>query len=104
MCLVAQVYAKVRRVRGEVLVAICDEEFLGRCFEDKERELVFEVRESFYKGEKMGVNEAVKLLKSATVANLTGSRIVDAAVEAGYVDKPSVAVICGISHAQIVKI
>lgn len=99
----AQVYAKVWRVRGEVLVAICDEEFLGRRFEDKEQMLVFEVRESFYNGGKMGVDEAIKLLRQATLANLTGPRITEAAVKAGYIDKPGVEVICGIPHAQIVK-
>ncbi|MEM3737034.1 MAG: DUF424 family protein [Candidatus Bathyarchaeia archaeon] len=101
---VVQVYAKVTKVRGELLVAICDEDVLGKCFEDKEKRVVFEVRESFYKGEKIEISESIKLLKPATIVNLTGPAIVDAAVKAGYVDAPNVIVIGGIPHAQIIKL
>lgn len=97
------VFAKVCNLRGERLVAICDEELLGKKIHDEDRDLTIHVNEFFYKGERMKASDAVGLLKSATIANLTGKKIVDHAIKAGFVKHDAVAVIAGIPHAQIVR-
>ena len=97
------VYVKVSNVRGERLVAICDEELLGKKVHDKKRDLTIHVNEYFYKGERMNATEAVDLLKSATIANLTGKKIVQHAIKAGFIKQDAVAVIAGVPHAQIVR-
>ncbi|MFH1328991.1 MAG: DUF424 family protein [Candidatus Bathyarchaeota archaeon] len=98
-----QVYVKTTKARGETLVAICDEKLLGKKFEDKKIDLVFEVRESFYKGEKTSIADSVKFLNSATIVNLIGPDIVQAAIKAGYVNPSAVISLAGIPHAQIFK-
>jgi hypothetical protein len=85
-----------------VLVAACDSEILGKTF--KHGELIFEVRESFYKGARMEIKEAIELIRNATNANLVGSNIVNAAIQEGLVHPEAVLVICGIPHAIIVRL
>ncbi|AIF68699.1 hypothetical protein PAP_01285 [Palaeococcus pacificus DY20341] len=96
-----RIYVKVYHVQGEVLVAACDEELLGKTF--REGELKLEVKERFYKGELVEADELGKLLEKATIVNLTGERCVDKAIELGYVDADRVLRIQGVPHAQIAK-
>jgi hypothetical protein len=62
------------------------------------------VREEFYKGPKMPVEDAVELMKESTVVNMIGTNIVQKAIEQGLVHPEAVLEICGVPHAQIVKI
>lgn len=95
------IYVKVYRVQGEVLVAACDEELLGKTF--REGELKLEVKERFYKGELVEEDALAPLLREATIANLTGKRCVKKAVELGYIDSERVLRIDGVPHAQLVR-
>jgi len=97
-----KIYVKVYRVQGEVLVAACDEELLGKTF--REGELKLEVKERFYKGELREVEDLKSLLEEATIANLTGERCVSKAIELGYVDPERVLKIQGVPHAQMAKL
>ncbi len=65
--------------------------------------MVFEVNEDFYKGLRTSVEEAVNLIEESTVVNLVGCNIVKKAMEQGYVHPEAVIKICGVLHAQIVK-
>ncbi|MDV3104332.1 MULTISPECIES: DUF424 domain-containing protein [Thermococcus] len=96
------IYVKIYRVQGEVLLAACDEELLGKTF--REGKLKLEVRERFYKGELMDEDALESLLGEATIANLTGERCVSKAIELGYVDPERVLRIEGIPHAQMAKL
>jgi len=95
------VYANVCRWPQGVLLAVCDAELLGKVL--REGNLVFEVREDFYKGSKMSAGEAVDLMKQSTVVNMVGQRIVGEALERGLVHPEAVLEISGVPHAQIVK-
>lgn len=96
-----RIYVKVYRVQGEILLAACDEELIGKTF--REGELKLEVKERFYKGELKDVEELKHLLEEATIANLVGERCVSKAIELGYVDKDRVLHIQGVPHAQMAK-
>lgn len=98
-----QVYLKVVRVKGEVLVAICDRELLGKKFEDRDRNLVLEVKESFYKGELVDSRFSLDQLKGATIVNMVGRGIIREVVESGVIRKESVISVGGVPHAQIIK-
>ena len=91
------------RVRGETVVAVCDEEVLGRSFFDRERRLKLEVNEKFYGGDLMSVEESLTLIRKASIANLVGSRIVGEALNAGLIQSKAIIRIGGVPHAQIVK-
>ncbi|TRO52598.1 DUF424 family protein [Candidatus Bathyarchaeota archaeon] len=85
-----------------VLLAACDEGLLGEVL--REGKIVFKIGEEFYKGPKMPVNEAVELMRDSTIVNMVGPNIVQKAIEQGLVHPEAVLNICGIPHAQIIKI
>ncbi len=99
----AKVYVKVVKVKNEVLVAICDEEILGKTFEDKKRGLKFEVKESFYKGLKIELEDSIKFFEKASVVNMVGEKIVEKAVRKGFIEPSGIVWIAGIPHAQLIK-
>lgn len=61
---------KIYRVRGEVLVAVCDEDIVGKTF--REKDLKIEVKEEFYGKESYDEEEVKRALRQATIANITG--------------------------------
>jgi hypothetical protein len=97
-----EVYAKLSKCGKHVLLAACDEELLGQILRDGN--IVFKIGEEFYKGPKMPVEEAIKLVEESTVVNMVGHNIVKKAIENGLVHPAAVLEICGVPHAQIVKI
>ena len=92
----------VRRWGQCVLLATCDAELLGKVLKDGK--IVFEVREDFYKGLKVSVEEAIDLIRQSTIVNMVGKRIVKKAVKEGLIHPEAVLKISGIPHAQIVKV
>ena len=91
---------KVYRVQGEILVAVCDSELIGKTFRDGKLEI--DVKESFYGEKDVDESEVRKALRMATIANITGKRAVKIAIEMGIVDKNSVLKIGDCWHAQMV--
>ena len=85
-----------------VLLATCDAELLGKVL--REGKIVFEVREEFYKGSKVSVEEAIDLMRQSTVVNMVGKCIVDKALEKGMIHPEAILQISGVPHAQIVKL
>ncbi|MBT8171827.1 DUF424 family protein [Candidatus Bathyarchaeota archaeon] len=97
-----EVYTKLSKCGKNVLLAACDVELLGKVL--RSEKLVFNIKEEFYKGPKMPVDDVVDLMEESTVVNLVGPNIVKKAIEKGLVHPEAVLNICGIPHAQIVKI
>lgn len=94
-------YLRVIRTQGEVLVVVCDQELLGKKFEQGEMRL--EVKESFYRGTEANVKECIAALRKATIANLVGS-IVGHAIKAGLIERTNVLRIQNVPHAQLVRL
>jgi hypothetical protein len=97
-----EVYAKLRKWGKCMLLAACDVELLGEVLRDGK--IVFKVGEEFYKGPKMPVEEALELMEESTIVNMVGHNIVSKAIEKGLVHPEAVLKICGVPHAQIVKV
>jgi hypothetical protein len=97
-----EVYVSLRRLEGCVLLAMCDAELLGKTL--KQGKIVFHIREEFYKGSLMRLDEAVGLIRQSTVVNMVGERIVRKAVEEGWIHPDAVLEIEGVPHAQVVKV
>lgn len=93
---------KVYRVRGEVLVAVCDSDIVGKTF--REKELKIEVKESFYGESEFGEDDVSRALKRATIANITGKKAVNLAIKIGIIDEKNVLKIGDCLHAQMVVI
>jgi len=91
---------KIYRLKGEVLVAVCDDEIVGMRFRDGELRL--EIKEDFYGENVFDEDEVKKALRQATIANISGEKSVRLAISIGIVDERRVLRIAGCPHAQMV--
>lgn len=92
----------LRKIGGNVLLAICDCEILGKTL--REGKITFHVKEEFYKGAKVDVEEAIDMIENSNIVNMVGKNVVRKAIERGYVHPEAVLNIEGVPHAQIVKL
>ena len=96
-----EVYVNLKKIGRNVLLAICDCEVLGRTL--REGKIVFHVKDEFYNGGKVSVEEALGMIENSTIVNIVGQNCVEKAIEKGYVHPEAVLRIEGIPHAQIIK-
>jgi len=92
----------LKKIGRNVLLCMCDTEILGKTL--REGKIVFCVKEDFYKGTKVDVEEAVSMIESSTIVNMIGKNVVKKAIEKGFVHPEAILKIEGIPHAQIVKL
>ncbi len=97
-----EVYVNLKRIGRNVMLAICDCELLGKTL--RQGKIVFHVKDEFYNGGKLAVDEAVRMIENSTIVNMVGKNCVEKAIEKGYVHPEAVLQIEGIPHAQIVKL
>lgn len=93
----------VRRMcyEGSMMVNICDEELVGRKISEDQLEI--NITESYFGQEVVSDEEAVSLLRSSSIANLVGERIVDKALGMKMASKLSVRTISGVPFLMIYK-
>jgi hypothetical protein len=96
------VYIKIYEVAGDTLVAVCDENTLGKKFFFND--VIFEVKESFYKGEKKKIEKIKPILEKATILNLVGSITIKKCIEWNYITEENVLRMGETVHAQMVKV
>lgn len=84
----------------ELVLGICDKDLLGKELRKKPK---FVVNRKFYFEKDCNEEEAVKLMRRCTTANLVGKRIVELAIEKNFITKENIMLIEGIPHAQFVK-
>ncbi len=92
----------LKKVGRSILLAICDADLLGKTL--CEGKIVFHVKEDFYKGAKVNVDEAILMIENSTIINMVGKSVVKKAIEKGYVHPDAVLNIDGVPHAQIVRL
>jgi len=91
-------YVKVHSLRENKVVAICDEEILGKKFENEDCNI--EIKDSFYKGELKGEKEVMHILKIAPNINLVGERTIGLAINLGIINEEDTIKIGNTKHAQ----
>ena len=96
------VYVNLKKVGRNVLLAICDCELLGKTL--RQGKIVFHVKDEFYNGGKVTVEEAVGMIRNSTIVNMVGTKCVEKAIEKGFVHPDAVLHIEGVPHAQIIKL
>jgi len=96
-------WSKVVKTKFDILVAICDENVLGKEIEI-ERGFRVVASERFYKEKLVDEKEALDLMEKATIGNLLGENIIKLAIEKNIISSESVILIGGIPHAQFVKV
>jgi hypothetical protein len=92
----------LRKIGNTVLLAMCDAEILGKTL--REGRIVFHVKEEFYKGARVSIEEAIAVIENSTIVNMIGKNVVQRAIEKGYVHPEAVLNVEGTPHAQIVKV
>jgi hypothetical protein len=97
----SKVYVKIMARGRDRVVAVCDEEILGETLEGGR--VPFKVSEGFYKGTLGEIDEAIVAMRQATICNIVGKAIVEAAIECNIVHERAVIYFGTIPHAQIVK-
>ena len=97
-----KVYVKTVTRGKDRVVAVCDEDILGATLEGEK--VPFKVSKGFYKGTLGDLDEAIAAMKQATICNLVGKCIVEAAIDNKLVHERAVIYFGDIPHAQIVKL
>lgn len=97
-----EVYVRSSRHGRDTLVAVCDAELLGETLEGGR--VPFEVSERFYRGALCDLAEAIEAMGKATICNIVGKRIVEAAIENRLVQRGAVIYFGDVPHAQIVHL
>ncbi|MCX8151221.1 MAG: DUF424 family protein [Candidatus Bathyarchaeota archaeon] len=97
-----EVYVNLKKVGGNVLLAICDVDLLGKTL--RQGKIVFQIKNEFYNGGKVTVEEAVDMIENSNIVNMVGKCCVAQAIAKGYVHPEAVLQIEGVPHAQIVKV
>jgi len=92
---------RMYRRGGEVVVAACDKDLVGRCL--REGELRLDVCSSFYEGEDADEEILVNRLSMATIANLVGQRTIGIASKHRLINEGCVITIQGVPHVQMVR-
>lgn len=92
----------LKKMGHNVLLAICDCEVLGRTL--CEGKIIFHVKEDFYKGTRVDVDEAMGMIENSTIVNMIGKNVVGKALKKGYVHPEAILDIQGVPHAQIVRL
>jgi len=98
----SEVYVNIKKIGRNVLLAACDVEIIGKTL--RQGKIMFCVKEDFYKGAQVSIEEALCMIENCTIVNLVGKNIVKKAVEKGYVHPDAILHIEGVPHAQIVKL
>lgn len=87
---------------GRLILAICDEEIIGRKFEENKLHLY--VNHDFYKGEKIKDEELKELVRRAYMVNIVGKKSIQFMIKNKIISKGSVIYIKKIPHAQMMVI
>ena len=96
------VYVKVVRQGRDTLVAVCDADILGKTLEGGR--VPFTVSERFYKGALCDLAEALEAMGKASIVNMVGKRIVEAAIECNLIQEAGIIYLGDVPHAQIVHL
>lgn len=90
---------KVHSINEKKLVAVCDDNLLGKKFE--EGELQIDLTGNFYRGEKTEENEIGEMVKNAYLIDFVGEESVAYAIKKGLARSEGVLRISGIPKAQV---
>ena len=89
-----KVYYKKHKKQEYEVVAVCDEEILGKSFGTQK------ISEHFYMGELLDIPDAINILKDAQNFNIAGKSIVNTCVDMGIISEHGIIIIDDIPFAM----
>ena len=87
---------------GEMMLAVCDLELLGKEF--IEGDFMLDISKEFYSGSKGSEKDVLPLLKKSTIVNAAGEKIIGVMMKNHIVDKECILRVCGVPHAQVISV
>jgi hypothetical protein len=93
---------KIININGEVMLAAADSDLIDK--ELRDGKLHLSVKSEFYGEMKVSEQTFLSSLDICTIANLVGEHVVNAAIDANYIDRDNIIKIGKIPHAQLAKI
>ncbi|MCL4349794.1 DUF424 domain-containing protein [Ferroplasma acidiphilum] len=93
---------KILNINGEVMLAAADSELINKDL--REGKLHLKIKPEFYGEMKVSEETFLSSLDICTIANLVGEHVVNAAIDANYIEKDNIIKIAGVPHAQLAKI
>jgi len=96
--MLVKIHSSYRRI-----VAICDNELLGKKFEEGKKAI--EIKESFFKGDEKTEQEIIKIIEDSTgedaTFNIIGKNSVNVAIKSGLIQPEGIITIQGIPIALV---
>ena len=92
-------YIKIHKSEKSEVLAVCDEDIIGKTFEEKDLQL--KISETFYKGEKKSEKEVLDLIENFDNINMVGKKSIKLALDNNIITQDSIIYIEGVPHAQI---
>jgi len=89
-------------VHDDSVVAVCDEDILGKKF--FENDLVVDVDSDFFGGKPVSLDEVVDAVRGATSVNAVGNDVVGLLVDRGVVSAAGVKVVDGVKVAHVYRV
>ncbi len=90
---------KIHKSYGKVVLAMCDDDILGKVFEDEDS--ILDLSSSFFKGEEMDEDVVLNLVKEAHIINAVGKFCVDFLINNNIVQKKDIKKINNTPHVQV---
>ena len=95
-------YVKIHEYKNSKIVAICDEDIIGKKIVDKEKCL--DISERYYKGKRKNELSVVKFMEEANNLNLVGKKTIAVALKHGIISKEGIIKIKNIPHAHMYRL
>ncbi len=95
-------FVKIHKSNDRNIVAICDEDLIGK--EISEGDLNLNITERFYKGEKLPEEEIIEIMKNSVNLNIVGKKSIKLALDNNIIEKDSIIEIKKIPHAQVYQL
>lgn len=92
-------YVKIHKSEDRNIIAICDDNLIGKAF--SEGNLILNITERFYKGEKLSPEKVLELMRNALSLNIVGKNSINLALKNNIIEKESIIKIQGIPHTQV---
>lgn len=93
-------YIKIHKTQERKIISICDEDLIGKKFEEKDLHL--DVSEHFYKGEKLPEDKILKEIQDADYINIVGKNSINFAIKNKLILKENIIKIQKIPHAILI--
>jgi uncharacterized protein len=98
------VYLRIHQGGGGRIVAVCDEDLIGRVLEDGATFMDLDRYRGFYVGSKAGAEAVKEALRAFSSANIVGKEAVGVALSMGIAGKEDVMYIKRTPYIQIYRI